>query len=401
MANVKATALAQFLDSDDNNVANEIKIGAVGTDAGDLGKAEDAPHASGDAGVMILAVRKDAAAALAGADGDYVPLIVDDEGKLWVKLDSDIQIGAVEIKNGTTDQRAVVDSSGRLYVGLTSWSVASGAIRQGAFASGAVAQGAVASGAIASGAIASGAVASGAIASGAVASGAVASGAVVDGAVVTLGATADAAASSSVAEDTTARTGIGLWKGIKNILILMNAKLAALGQAAMAASMPVVVASDQSAVKVKVDPIGVTVTPTITAGAYTANDVIGGIQTIAGAAAGNGLVTTLQTLVITDLAMQDADMVIWFFNQNPANGTYTDNIAYDIHDTDLAMCVGWVDVSSSDYKDATDNSMACLRNIGLDMIPVATSLFAIAQIKVGDTYAATSDLSFKYIFGKQ
>lgn len=75
-------------------------------------------------------------------------------------------------------------------------------------------------------------------------------GAVADGANVALGATTDAAASSSVAEDTTARTGIGLWKGIKNVLILINAKLAALGQAAMAASMPVAIASDQSAVPV-------------------------------------------------------------------------------------------------------------------------------------------------------
>lgn len=41
------------------------------------------------------------------------------------------------------------------------------------------------------------------------------------------GNTTDAAASSTVAEDTTARTGIGLWKGIKNILILLNAKFVA------------------------------------------------------------------------------------------------------------------------------------------------------------------------------
>jgi len=34
----------------------------------------------------------------------------------------------------------------------------------------------------------------------------------------------DAPASSTVAEDTTSRAGISLWKGIKNILILLNAK---------------------------------------------------------------------------------------------------------------------------------------------------------------------------------
>lgn len=46
-------------------------------------KAEDAAHASGDAGVMALAVRANTPAATA-ADGDYVPLLVNTNGKLWV-----------------------------------------------------------------------------------------------------------------------------------------------------------------------------------------------------------------------------------------------------------------------------------------------------------------------------
>lgn len=49
-----------------------------------LAKAEDATHSSGDTGVMLLAVRKDTAAALAGTDGDYIPLIVDANGRLHV-----------------------------------------------------------------------------------------------------------------------------------------------------------------------------------------------------------------------------------------------------------------------------------------------------------------------------
>lgn len=55
-----------------------------GTGATNLGKAEDAVHASGDTGVMALVVRKDTAAALAGADGDYAPLEVDANGRLHV-----------------------------------------------------------------------------------------------------------------------------------------------------------------------------------------------------------------------------------------------------------------------------------------------------------------------------
>ena len=49
---------------------------------------EDTAHTSGDKGTMALAVRKDTAAALAGTDGDYIPLIVDNAGKLWVNTGS-------------------------------------------------------------------------------------------------------------------------------------------------------------------------------------------------------------------------------------------------------------------------------------------------------------------------
>lgn len=51
----------------------------------DVAKAEDAAHSSGDSGIMALAVRKDTASALAGSDGDYIPLIVDGNGLLHVR----------------------------------------------------------------------------------------------------------------------------------------------------------------------------------------------------------------------------------------------------------------------------------------------------------------------------
>lgn len=45
---------------------------------------EDAAHASGQPGMMGLTVRKDTAAALAGTDADYQPLITDANGRLHV-----------------------------------------------------------------------------------------------------------------------------------------------------------------------------------------------------------------------------------------------------------------------------------------------------------------------------
>jgi len=55
-----------------------------GTAATNLGKAEDVAHASGDVGVMALAVRKAAPVDVSGTDGDYEPLQIDN-GKLWTQ----------------------------------------------------------------------------------------------------------------------------------------------------------------------------------------------------------------------------------------------------------------------------------------------------------------------------
>lgn len=56
--------------------------------------AEDAAHSSGDTGLVAMAVRKDTAAALAGTDADYTPLISDSSGRLHVN------VGASELPSG-------------------------------------------------------------------------------------------------------------------------------------------------------------------------------------------------------------------------------------------------------------------------------------------------------------
>lgn len=53
-----------------------------GTGASNLGKAEDAAHASADVGVMALAVRTGTPANRSGTDGDYEPLQIS-AGRLW------------------------------------------------------------------------------------------------------------------------------------------------------------------------------------------------------------------------------------------------------------------------------------------------------------------------------
>lgn len=69
-----------------------------GTGATDLGKAEDAAHASGDVGVQMLAVRTDTPTNRSGTDGDYEPLQVSN-GYLWVRPDGSAANDAVDAGN--------------------------------------------------------------------------------------------------------------------------------------------------------------------------------------------------------------------------------------------------------------------------------------------------------------
>jgi len=82
-----AVSLAAALPAGGNNIGDVDVLSVVpGTGATALGKAEDAAHASGDTGVMALAVRQDTPTALAGTAGDYAPLEVGAAGALHVAL---------------------------------------------------------------------------------------------------------------------------------------------------------------------------------------------------------------------------------------------------------------------------------------------------------------------------
>lgn len=70
-----------------NNIGDVDVLSVVpGTSATSLGKAEDAAHTTGDTGVEMLAVRRDANTSLVDTDGDYAPLQVNAGGSLKVVI---------------------------------------------------------------------------------------------------------------------------------------------------------------------------------------------------------------------------------------------------------------------------------------------------------------------------
>lgn len=78
----------------------EVKLTASGSGTTEaLSKAEDSAHSSGEHGILALAVRNDTLAALAGTDGDYAVLQVNDLGALFVDL-AEFAGNAVNLGNG-------------------------------------------------------------------------------------------------------------------------------------------------------------------------------------------------------------------------------------------------------------------------------------------------------------
>lgn len=137
---------------------------------------------------------------------------------------------------------------------------------------------------------------------------------------------------------------------------------------------------------------------TVTAGAYHAGDNIGGILTLTAAARVAAIGTTLTRLSVLDAANQKAQLELLFFSANPAASTFTDNAAPVIHANDVAKFVGRITVYASDYLVVGAKAVACIANIGLAMIPAATSLFCVILTPGTPTYAATSDLGISMAF---
>lgn len=129
------------------DVTGQVSIGGVVTVSGvtpgvaatNLGKAEDAAHSSGDTGVMALAVRRDTPSTGVGADGDYVALGVDSNGRLHVDITgllTSVVPGVAATSLGKAEDAAHVSGdTGVAMWGVRRDSVISGAGTDGDYAS--------------------------------------------------------------------------------------------------------------------------------------------------------------------------------------------------------------------------------------------------------------------------
>ena len=135
----------------------------------------------------------------------------------------------------------------------------------------------------------------------------------------------------------------------------------------------------------------VRVTPTVTAGAYSANDVVGATLTFSGIPDKGFIVS----LTVVDQAKQAGAYQLVLFDSLPTN--IADNGAYDIADADLPKIVGAIhltDTAGADKFDFSDNKIYMRQAL---VIPYrlaggSTSLYGFLIALGSPTFAATTDV---------
>lgn len=131
---------------------------------------------------------------------------------------------------------------------------------------------------------------------------------------------------------------------------------------------------------------------TVTTSAYSANDSIGGLQSVEASRLQKGSELVINSITIADAASQKAAMNVIFFKANPADSTIDDNDAIAIDDADLLEIIGFVAITADDYIDFADNSVACVTTIGLPVDSDSNTFYFAIQAVGTPTYAAATDV---------
>lgn len=135
--------------------------------------------------------------------------------------------------------------------------------------------------------------------------------------------------------------------------------------------------------------VRISVTPTITAGAYSAGDAVGGLLTFSNAARASGGSIVIEAAVLIDYDQELAPIELVLFDRTFTNTA--DNSPFDPSDADLANVVGVIPFST--YYSFNDNSVAPRSALGLAAKLNGTDLFGQLVVRTAPTYTATSDIS--------
>ncbi len=97
----------------------------------------------------------------------------------------------------------------------------------------------------------------------------------------------------------------------------------------------------------------------------------------------------IQSVILTDTAKQTENVDIVFFDREPSNTTFTDNAAFDPHDTDLPDIIATVSIT--DWKSFNDNSHGQALQLAIPFVlDAGSTLYAVVVSRGAPTYTASS-----------
>jgi hypothetical protein len=135
----------------------------------------------------------------------------------------------------------------------------------------------------------------------------------------------------------------------------------------------------------------IVVTPTVTAGAYAAGDVVGGRLEFEDAARAAGLGGLITGMTIVDDAGQDSTMELWLFNAQPTD--IADNAAFEPPEGDLHNLAGVISTADGSWRAAGTPSACYVSEYLRYDPPSGTSLYGFLVDRTGGTLAATDDIT--------
>jgi hypothetical protein len=140
----------------------------------------------------------------------------------------------------------------------------------------------------------------------------------------------------------------------------------------------------------------VAVTPTVTNGAYSAGDIMGGLLTFANVArvADEAVVITGVQVVTKAAVLPNLTLII--LDADPTSTTKTDNAAYSLNAADAFKVVGSVALGGGWYDHGTPNSVR-LDNLGIVAKPVSAGrdLYGLLIDGTGVTLTSTGDIQVR------
>jgi hypothetical protein len=144
----------------------------------------------------------------------------------------------------------------------------------------------------------------------------------------------------------------------------------------------------------------ITVTPAIASFAtpFTADDVVGEVNTVLSMSGAGQGVDSLGSIVLIDYAKQKAATDIFFFDSLPTISA--DNAAFDMTDANAAKCIGFVSIAAADYVDSASNSIATKRGVSLLMpgVNIGEAIYCVFVTRGTPTYTAAGDLVCRFGF---